>query len=171
MRSVPAVLAALLLAACADADPIVAPVSTDLPVAHNSVNASISTVIDVSLLSFVPCANGGVGELVQVAGSLHIMTHFSTRASGGLTFISHVNPQRITGSGLSTGDGYIGNGVTKIVQTVADGDIKTSSFVNNFLLIGPGGAVSLRVHQVISVAFDASGRVHVGGGPLHIACG
>ena len=56
-------------------------------------------------LVFVPCANGGTGEDVQISGTIHTQTH---AISTGNRFVSksHAQTQGTTGLGLITGNIY-----------------------------------------------------------------
>ena len=68
--------------------------------------------IDLNLVQFVPCANGGIGELVDLNGSLHILITFTINGNT-ISGKTHLQPQGISGVGLDTGDKYQGTGVTQ----------------------------------------------------------
>jgi hypothetical protein len=59
--------------------------------------------IDINLAVFVPCANGGVGELVDLNGPLHILTTFTINGNK-VSGKTHFQPQGISGVGLDSGD-------------------------------------------------------------------
>ena len=69
-------------------------------------SAGITSNIIVPLAqdTFVPCAAGGVGELVALTGRIHILSTVTTDSAGGLHFAIHFNPLRTSGIGLDTGD-------------------------------------------------------------------
>ena len=52
---------------------------------------------------FVPCANGGAGEVVLISGTLHIQQHITINDNRANVKI-HFQPQGATGVGLTTGD-------------------------------------------------------------------
>src|SRR5690349_4771860 len=43
-----------------------------------------STKFPIDIIVFVPCANGGAGELVELTGSLHDLFHMTIDDTGGL---------------------------------------------------------------------------------------
>jgi hypothetical protein len=126
--------------------------------------------IDVDLVFFVPCANGGAGELVQVTGPLHVLT---TRTENGNHFSakSHFNPQGISGVGLTTGETYRGVGVT---QAHGGGSLSSGQFtlttINEFGLIGHGSAPNLFLHFTSHITIDANGDVTSNHGNFNLQC-
>ena len=109
--------------------------------------------------AFVSCANDGVGEIVDLSGTLHIVTNTTEDANGGLHTRLHFQPQGAIAIGQVTGDTYRTVGVTQ--QTVnirSDGFPVTDTFVNNFRLIGPGTGNNLLVHQVVHMTINANGE-------------
>ena len=69
--------------------------------------------IPFSQLVFVPCADSGAGELILISGTLHVLSHVTIDAQGGLHAKIHFQPQGATGVGLTTGDTYHATGVTQ----------------------------------------------------------
>src|SRR5438093_1477433 len=74
------------------------------------VTVNVSTPI--SLTVFIPCANGGLGESVTLAGDLHTLIT-STINGNNISGKLHGQPQGISGTGSVTGDKYQGTGVTQ----------------------------------------------------------
>jgi hypothetical protein len=110
-------------------------------------------------INFVPCANGGAGELVQIQGTLHIQQHITINDNRA-TIKSHFQPQGAGGTGLTTGDTYNAVGVTQEVDTLAlTAGATEFTFVNNFRLIGQGPDNNLQVHQLVHVTINANGTV------------
>ena len=110
-------------------------------------------------IAFVPCANGGAGELVLIQGTLHIQQHITIN-NNRATIKSHFQPQGAGGTGLTTGDTYNAVGVTQEVDTLAlTGGASEFTFINNFRLIGQGPGNNLQVHQTIHVTINADGTV------------
>jgi hypothetical protein len=116
-------------------------------------NSSIP--FDISI--FIPCANGGVGETVELSGRLHILIHITTN-DNNFVIRSHFQPQNVSGVGLTTGDTYRGTGVTQNTQTGSfiNGQA-TVTFVNNFLMIGQGPGNNFTVHQNVHMTLNANG--------------
>ncbi|HYO47772.1 MAG TPA: hypothetical protein VEY33_13895, partial [Gemmatimonadota bacterium] len=81
----------------------------------NPAAAVVSTtnfIFPVDILAFVPCADGGAGEFVELSGNLHDLTHLTINGNRFVLKV-HTQPQGIRGVGLSTGDRYRGTGVTQ----------------------------------------------------------
>lgn len=110
-------------------------------------------------LAVVPCANGGAGDVLLVSGILHIQSHVTIN-NNRVNLKDHFQPQGATGLGLITGDVYRAVGVTQFHDTfpLVNG-AATSSFVNNFRMIGPGPNNNLQVHQNIHTTVNANGEV------------
>jgi hypothetical protein len=159
MKQVCAVLALVVaLSACVDAP--TAPrflLGTAPSLAASS--ATTSQRLDNSHSGFVPCANGGAGENIQLTGVLHVTQHTTTSSSGKMVLHLTFNPQGTTGVGLVTGDTYRSTGVTGLIVHFRDGQPVSNTYVNNFLLIGPGRGNNLRVKELIHVASNANGEL------------
>lgn len=80
--------------------------------AHLTAAVVVNVRSDITVSVFVPCADGGAGEVVELGGPLHTLITMnvnSNNASGGI----HNQPQGISGLGVTTGDKYQGTGVTQ----------------------------------------------------------
>lgn len=107
---------------------------------------------------FVPCAAGGVGEVVVISGTLHTLLTMTVDKSGGVHMKFHFQPQGVVGSGLTTGNIYRGGGVTQGHQNIrADGLPFIDTFVNRFNVIGTAGAESFKIHNTVHVTVNANG--------------
>ena len=113
--------------------------------------------IPIALVAFVPCANDGAGELVQLTGTLHVLTHVTIDDQGGLHVKQHFQPQGVSGVGLTTGDKYQGTGVTQDQFNATAGLEQTS--INNFRIIGQGPDNNLLVHATFHVTITPNGDV------------
>ena len=108
---------------------------------------------------FVPCANGGAGEEVVFEGNLHFLFAVTEDANGGFHLKSHAQPQGLTGYGLVTGAKYQATGVTQDNFNAKVG--QTSTYVNNFRIIGQGRGNNFLVHETYHVTVNANGVVTV----------
>jgi hypothetical protein len=113
--------------------------------------------VPVTLFAFVPCANGGAGELVTLEGTLHVLTHVTIDDQGGLHVKQHFQPQGVSGTGLTTGDTYHGTGATQTEFNATAGVEQTS--INNFRIIGQGPDNNLLVHSTFHVTVTPDGDV------------
>ena len=158
------VVLALFVAVSCDQQPV-APQVNEVSAAESGALFSATTTtsnirIPISDAGDVPCADGGAGEVVLLTGTLHILSHTTTDNRGGLHIKMHFQPQGIIGVGQSTGDTYRANGVSQWTTNVL-GLPFTDTFVNNFLMIGPGRDNNLMVHEILHVTINANGEVTV----------
>jgi hypothetical protein len=124
--------------------------------------ASVTTtnvIFPVDTDAFVPCANSGAGEIVALSGNLHDLFHFvinGNRFKGKV----HTQPQGIRGVGLTTGDRYRGTGVTQETfgGSLVNGQA-SSTFVNNYRIVGQGPENNFMIHEVVHVTLNAHGEL------------
>lgn len=123
---------------------------------------SIDVVELTDLPVFVPCALDGAGELVLLNGSLQFLFHFTEDQAGGFSVKSEANPQHVAGFGQTSGDLYQGTGATGSHTTFTISGVPfTSSFVNNFRIIGQGSGNNFLVHTNAQFMVNANGVVTV----------
>ena len=115
--------------------------------------------VPVDIAVFVPCANGGAGELVLLSGNLHIVITATDDGAGGLHLTTHFQPQGISGVGDVTGDKYQATGVTRDNQNVKPPFPAEYTYVNNFKIIGQGPDNNLLVHENVHLTVNANGEV------------
>jgi len=143
-----------------------APTGPELsPVAVVSATSATTTNdnvrVPITLFVFVPCADGGAGELIQLEGDLHVLFHTTISSSGNLDSKFHFQPMGISGVGLTTGAKYQGTGVTQD-EFSSEGPFPiTESSVNNFRMIGQGPGNNFAVHENTHITFNANGQVTV----------
>jgi hypothetical protein len=136
---------------------------TMLATITGSLNAevTINDRTDVDFTVYIPCAAGGLGEVVALAGPLHTMLSYTINSNnvGGLF---HFQPQGISGLGESSGNTYQAMGVTKESFKVSlQNEQAAVTFVNNFRLVGQGTGNSFLVHESLHFTFNANGSVTV----------
>ena len=110
----------------------------------------------IELTVFVPCANGGLGEDVELSGTIHDLFHVTVN-DNTVHVKTHDQPQGVTGTGLVTGDKYQGTGVSQDEFTAAVGQEET--FINNFRIIGQGNGNNFLVHENFHITINANGTV------------
>src|SRR5207249_8670102 len=91
---------------------------------------------DINLTVFVPCAAGGVGEVVDLSGPLHTLISFTINGNN-VSGKFHFQPQGLSGTGETTGEKYQATGVTQesFKSSLQNGQAN-DTFVNNFRIIG-----------------------------------
>jgi hypothetical protein len=119
---------------------------------------------------FVPCANGGAGEVVLITGTLHVQNHITINDNRA-SIKNHFQPQGASGVGLTTGDVYHATGVTQEHDSIpiTNGAFEFT-FVNNFKIIGPGPDNNLLIHENVHVTIDANGNVTTTVDNLSVEC-
>jgi hypothetical protein len=129
-----------------------------------SISAAVASVttntrVPLDVLVFVPCANAGAGELVELTGSLHLLTTSTLNGktvSG--TFIAQ--PQGVSGTGLISGDTYQGTGVTQTTFSVGlQSGQGSTTFINNLRVIGQASGNNLLVHETPHLTINPSGEM------------
>ena len=129
-----------------------------------------STSVPMNLAVFVPCANDGAGETVELSGDLHILTHLTTSETGNVTVRTLFQPQGISGTGTVTGAKYQATGGTQ-ETFVSNGPLPLSdTFVNNFRIIGAGSGNNFLVHETAHVTINAEGVVTADIDKLSVEC-
>lgn len=134
--------------------------------------AAITTndVQTIAFANFVPCANGGAGEVISGSLQLHTLTTVTVNGNK-LSAKFHFQPQSSTLVGASTGDAYQATGVTQgsFNGTFRNG-LYTETDVNNFRLIGSGPGNNLLMHEEFHMTIDANGDTTVEDDNLSIDC-
>lgn len=113
------------------------------------------------LTVYVPCAALGAGEYVQLSGSLHVLFVTTIDNQGGFHSKFHVQPQGISGTGLTTGAKYQATGET---QGTFNGDLVSGqpseqTFVNNFKIVGQGPGNNFMSHETFHITVNPDGTV------------
>jgi hypothetical protein len=126
-------------------------------VAHAAVQ--VNTSANITFSTFVPCAAGGAGEMIDMSGPLHTLLTLT------------INGNHVSGYGMSQPQGISGFGETTGVKYQATGETGTSfggslqngqftqTFVNNFRMIGQGPNNNLLVHETSHFTINADGTV------------
>ena len=116
-----------------------------------------NTSFSVSLSEFVPCASGGVGEIVDFTGTVHSLLR-TTINGNRFSQTFEGNYQGVTGTGETTGDTYVGNGAEH--QTF-NGSFTNGQFTGTFTthvnFIGQGSAPNLTFSEVAHITVNANG--------------
>jgi len=160
MRHAHVVILALVgLGACSET-PVSPPTPAPDVVGGPDLAAVVSTVNDVEIVditAFVPCANGGTGEVVQAVGRLHRLTTSVVTPTGTVIVKTHSQPQGLTGVGLTTGDKYQATGVTQETDAFVAPFPFVATFINNFRFIGAGPNNNLVIHEEFHLTVNANG--------------
>ncbi|HEX5073652.1 MAG TPA: hypothetical protein VFW03_10620 [Gemmatimonadaceae bacterium] len=135
--------------------------------------AVVSTTNDVevaAITTFVPCANGGAGEVVQAVGRIHRLMTSVVNPTGTVTVKTHSQPQGLTAIGLTTGDKYQATGVTQETDVFVAPFPFIAAFTNNFRFIGPGPDNNLLIHEEFHITINANGTFTVSNDHFSVEC-
>lgn len=117
----------------------------------------------ISLPVFIPCANNGSGEIVDLTGELHELFIVNISDSGNVTVKNHTQPQGISGIGRNAGYKYQGTGVSQSIDQIKFSGISeypiVYTYVNNFRIIGQGTGNNYIVHENTHMTVNANGTV------------
>ena len=145
-------------------DPVIPNISQTVQSGDVVSAASAQTFIDnvfipVDLDVFIPCANHGAGETVELSGILHSM--FRVTINGNKIGIKvHDQPQGIRGVGQVTGERYRATGVTQeLLNERLQGFPFKETYINNFRIIGRRSGNNYLVHETIQFTVNANGQV------------
>lgn len=149
--------AGVLAAACSDT-----PVSpeTGRTLQPNFAATTSTTSVQIPINFILPAGFAGcTEEPIQFTGTLHIVMHFTTSASG--RSLSHLsfNDLNFAGVGLETGAKYRRTGATTQTEQV-DGPLPiVVTITDAFNFIGQGSAPNLLIHTTFHVTVNANGEV------------
>jgi hypothetical protein len=128
------------------------------------------TILLLGFNVFVPCANGGAGEVIAGDVQLHVLVT-STVNGNNVSGMGHFQPQGGSLVGQTTGDTYVATGVTQdsFTGSLQNGR-STFTFVNNFRMIGPGPGNNFLVHETFHITVNANGVTTVTHDNLTVDC-
>jgi len=128
--------------------------------AAQPVTTILRVPLDISY--FLPCANGGTGEIVNVSGTFMMLFHTTSDATGGTHIKTIEVQQRVAGVGETTGDRYVSTFVNLFNYNDSSALTSTQQVVFRITGPGPGNDALIRIvnHSTINpdgtitVAFD-----------------
>ncbi len=125
---------------------------------------------DVVIGVFIPCAAGGVGEVVFLSGPLHTLITYTINGNN-VSGTYHFQPQGISGTGETTGDKYQATGVTRqsFKSSLQNGQANFT-YVNNFRIIGQGPGNNYLVHETLHFTINADGTLTVSHDNFSVEC-
>jgi hypothetical protein len=109
--------------------------------------------VPLAFAGFVPCANGGAGEILS--GTIEVHNLITSTVNDNNTSDRFQFQPHGTMVGAITGDVYRVTGVTQdtSAESLQNGHY-TLTYVNNFRLIGPGPGNNLLVHETAHLTID-----------------
>lgn len=125
----------------------------------------------LDLVRLVPCANGGVGELVHVTGTLHFRISTITDGAGGVHSTTLIRVEKPNAVGLTTGATYQLKSLSRDVFNQRAGGVGSVLMsVNHSGLIGPGPGNNDWEHNLVHVTVNANGVVTANFFPVNTQC-
>ena len=109
--------------------------------------------VSYSYSGFVPCANGGAGEILT--GTIDVHNLITSTVNRNVDSWQFQFQPRGSLVGSTTGDTYQLTGVTRgTYNDIQQSGEYTLTYVNSYQLIGPGTGNNLRVREVAHVTAD-----------------
>ena len=137
-------------------------------VLSQAATTTTTDVVSTFRREFVPCANGGAGELVEVSGLLHLQAHVTINPKWSIATF-HFQLQRLTGVGVTSGDVYHGVGGDHFSSVFPrTGETQTRTSVTSFQLIGPDN--KFQIHSTTHTTINANGDVTSTVGNFSVDC-
>jgi hypothetical protein len=139
---------------------VLASVMTALALATGVALAQAQTFTDservpLNTATFNPCT----GELVTLAGYLHLLTHTTVDEQGGVHLQSHVNPQQVSGTSTS-GTEYRAVGKNRTESNTFSGGLPVEvTHVRTFNFISTDATDNFLLHETIHITINANGEV------------
>lgn len=126
---------------------------------------------EVAFSVFVPCADNGAGELVDLAGTMHAHSALTSNPNGEAGQI-HINARGVTGFGQITGDSYVAvGGQQDDFKVSLQNDVWIATLKYTLRVIGRGGGSDFLIHFKRHVTYNAAGTLVVDQvQPLEIRC-
>jgi hypothetical protein len=81
-------------------------------------NDNIIHAVPFETSRYIPCANGGAGEDVTLTGFINFIYQISW-TDRGFTLVYHDNAHQVTGTGVSSGESFVGTGGTSGIVTAS----------------------------------------------------
>ena len=106
----------------ADASSLSSESATSANTSSNAANENIIHAVPFETTVYVPCANGGVGEYVELSGYTNFIYQMQWN-NNSFSMVYHENAHQVTGVGTISGDIFVASGGT-------NGTV-TGSWVNN----------------------------------------
>lgn len=110
---------------------------------------------------FIPCALGGLGEVVSfsTSGYLHVHTELTFDPAGGFHLKIHTNAQNANAIGLVSGDMYRGTGSFDDMIESSSSLPFEATHIANFRIIGQATGNNLLIHATLHTTINANGDV------------
>lgn len=116
---------------------------------------------EVAFSVFEPCANNGVGEFVDLAGTMHAHSALATHPNGVSGQI-HINARGISGYGQITGDSYLAvGGQQDDFMASLQNDVWIATLKYTLRVIGQGGGSDFLMKFQRQVTSNAAGTLVV----------
>ena len=159
-----AVLATALLFSCTksvvDVPKPAAEEATAVDANPHGKNDNIIHAVPFETIVFVPCANGGAGEDVQLTGFTNFI-YGLVYTDRGFSMLYHDNVHQVTGIGLSSGESFVASGGTNgTVQGVWYSTQWVGNTTTQMKIVGQNTMFTVIYKHHITVSQDGSVTVN-----------
>jgi len=151
-------LLAITLFSCSknkdEVSPVADKAASDETVTAANRSSDITSVVPMDRIYYVSCANGGDGEEVAVSGNLNVVMKLITNENR-VTFTYHINPQGLTGLGLTTGERFVASGGSNGTQSgVLENGQFTTTFTEQLRIVGASATFLVRYKFHVTITPD-----------------
>jgi hypothetical protein len=131
--------------------------------------ANITNVtLPFAFAAFVPCANGGLGEVVNLSGDDHIVVSVTIDNGGNFHVKQHFNAHG-SGVGSTTGAKYQFNEVANFEETLNPPGGE-ENLTLTFKVTGQGPGNNLVIRETFHITVNANGDVTVNRSSFSVDC-
>jgi len=144
-------------------------IAITLAVAPAAALAQASTVTSNSSFPADSISVSCAGDIVNITGDMHVVSHVTLNSSGGRTVDLQTNTQEVKGQGLS-GASYTTNTILHDTFNEESSGTTVHTMTEEFLLIGQGQTANLIVKFTMHVTVNSNGEVTAAGDNFIIRC-
>jgi len=125
-----------------------------------AVTNTTNVQVPLNFPQFVPCANGGAGDIVILTGTVHILAHVTVDAQAGIHVHTVTNFQDVSAVGQVTGLNYRGVGVlhTDMINNNGPTQQLEGTQESTFQVVGQGPGNNLKFKALFHQTVNSNGE-------------
>lgn len=117
-------------------------------------SSGITSVVPMNRIYYVSCANGGNGEDVELSGNLNVVQKLTVN-NNRFTYTYHINPQGLTGLGLTSGERFVASGGSNGTQSgLLENQQFTTTFTEQLRIVSASTTFLVRYKFHVTVTPD-----------------
>ena len=117
-------------------------------------SSGITSLVPMNRIYYVSCANGGNGEDVELTGNLNVVQKLIVN-DNRFTYTYHINPQGLTGLGLTSGEKFVASGGSNGTQSgLLENQQFTTTVTEQLRIVGASTTFLVRYKFHVTVTPD-----------------